>query len=188
MGFEQNTAILILMSDTKLNLEVWRGSGGYEDEQDGEAVVVLESSGDFELSVGSRETAFDEGAFRHTETFKQAVAYTVEHQQELYTSIMSGIRIEYNKAVADKDSYGDIADLYVPAAATDDELKKLITPTSIHINASEKDGFPYIGYEFECSWDEEHGVGVLMHKLEVDMTGQADTAFSDEHYWDTRKA
>ena len=175
------------MDDARLNLEVWRGAGGYEDEIDGEAVVVLESNGDFGLDVVYREVSFDEKAFRQSETFKQAVAYAVEHQQELYTAIMAGIRTEYDKAVNDKDSYGYTADLYVPPAETDDELKKLITPTSVHINVTEKDGFPYIGYEFECSWDEEHGVGVLMYKTEVDSTGHADIAFSDGHYWDTHE-
>jgi len=27
----------------------------------------------------------------------------------------------------------------------------------------EKDGIPYVGFEFGCTWDEEHGLGVLMH-------------------------
>ena len=42
---------------------------------------------------------------------------------------------------------------------------------------SDKDNFAYIGFEFGCEWDEEHGLGVMMHKDSVVVIGQADTSF-----------
>lgn len=35
---------------------------------------------------------------------------------------------------------------------------------------------PYIGYEFGCEWEEEHGLGVLMHGTKVIEVGFAETA------------
>ena len=41
-----------------------------------------------------------------------------------------------------------------------------------------KDGLPCFGYEFGCTWDGEHGLGVLMHGKRVVEVGGADTAFT----------
>ena len=37
---------------------------------------------------------------------------------------------------------------------------------------------PYIGFEFGCDWEEEHGLGVLMHGTRCVEIGQADSAFT----------
>jgi hypothetical protein len=36
---------------------------------------------------------------------------------------------------------------------------------------------PYVGFEFGCTWDDEHGLGVLMHGERVVDVGGAETAF-----------
>lgn len=54
-----------------------------------------------------------------------------------------------------------------------------IGPSFLHIMNFEKDGFAYYGFELECTWDEEHGVGVMMHKDRVIKVGLADEAFND---------
>jgi hypothetical protein len=41
----------------------------------------------------------------------------------------------------------------------------------------QKDGIPYAGFEFGCTWDDEHGLGVLMHGTRAVDIGGADTAF-----------
>lgn len=38
-------------------------------------------------------------------------------------------------------------------------------------------GPPYIGFELGCDWEEEHGLGVLMHGTRAVEVGAADTAF-----------
>jgi hypothetical protein len=42
-----------------------------------------------------------------------------------------------------------------------------------------KAGHAYVGLELGCTWDEEHGAGVLLHKGRVVEVGQADTSFDD---------
>lgn len=34
----------------------------------------------------------------------------------------------------------------------------------------------YVGYEFRCTWDEEHGMGVMTHKNRVVAIGGADVS------------
>jgi hypothetical protein len=43
--------------------------------------------------------------------------------------------------------------------------------------ADEKDGYAYIGFELGCTWDEEHGDGVMMQKDRVIEIGLAATSF-----------
>ncbi len=47
----------------------------------------------------------------------------------------------------------------------------------IHILSYAKDGVAYIGFEFGCNWDEEHGFGILMHKERIVEIGSAHLSF-----------
>jgi len=47
----------------------------------------------------------------------------------------------------------------------------------VHILASARDGFAYVGYEFGCNWDDEDGFGVLSHLDRVIEHGPARVAF-----------
>jgi hypothetical protein len=47
---------------------------------------------------------------------------------------------------------------------------------AVNIHQLDNDGVPYVGYEFGCEWDEEHGLGVLMHGTRLIEVGFADTA------------
>ena len=45
------------------------------------------------------------------------------------------------------------------------------------LNDELADGVPYVGFEFGCTWDDEHGLGILMHGQRAVEIGGADTAF-----------
>ena len=47
---------------------------------------------------------------------------------------------------------------------------------AVNIHQLDNDGVPYVGYEFGCEWDEEHGLVVLMHGTRLIEVGFADTA------------
>lgn len=71
-----------------------------------------------------------------------------------------------------EEEYGDD----VPVLKKPEELKKLIRLHTVHI--TEEENAAYVGFEFDCNWEEEHGLGVLMHKDTVVNVGPADVAFS----------
>lgn len=56
------------------------------------------------------------------------------------------------------------------------DLRNLLGLHSVHVHQVTRDGLPYVGFEFGCSWDEEHGLGVLMHGTRTVEIGGADTA------------
>jgi hypothetical protein len=63
--------------------------------------------------------------------------------------------------------------------AHEDDLKRYIGLYSVNIHQLLGD-VPYIGYEFGCNWEEEHGLGVMMHGTRLVDIGDADTAL---HLW-----
>jgi hypothetical protein len=80
-----------------------------------------------------------------------------------------------------KESYGyddeEAAEL-MPALAAPEDLRRLVGLGTAHILNIAKDGHAYYGLELGCSWDDEHGVGVLFQKGRVIDVGQADTSFN----------
>lgn len=65
----------------------------------------------------------------------------------------------------------------LPTITSEDGLAKVIALEQIYVHQISKNGVPYVGYQFSCSWDEEHGLGVLMLDRRVVAIGGADTAF-----------
>jgi len=65
---------------------------------------------------------------------------------------------------------------FMPNVTSARDFRKLIGLHSVHIHQITKNGLPYVGFEFGCTWDEEHGLGVLMHGTRSVEVGGADTA------------
>jgi hypothetical protein len=69
---------------------------------------------------------------------------------------------------------------YMPDLATLEDLKRLVGLSTVHILTFAKEGHAYFGLELGCTWDEEHGTGVLLHKTRVIEVGSADVSFDFE--------
>lgn len=65
---------------------------------------------------------------------------------------------------------------FLPAMRQPADLKALIILTAIAIFPTAKAGLSYTGYEFACTWDDEHGLGAMLHGSRVVEIGGADTA------------
>ncbi|NNN32053.1 hypothetical protein HLK59_17115 [Streptomyces sp. S3(2020)] len=59
------------------------------------------------------------------------------------------------------------------ASALDDGVRV----DAVYVHPVSRDRVPYVGVAFSCPWDEEHGLGVLLHGTRVVDIGGADTAF-----------
>lgn len=57
------------------------------------------------------------------------------------------------------------------------QFKSLIGLSAVHLLHISKEGTAYVGYEFGCTWDDEHGLGVMTHKDRIIEIGGADTSF-----------
>jgi len=79
-----------------------------------------------------------------------------------------------------KEIYEDL----VPETDEISDFKNIPGLSIIHIMESDKEGFAYVGYEFGCNWEDEHGIGIMTHKDKVIEIGQADVSFNS---WITYK-
>jgi hypothetical protein len=57
-------------------------------------------------------------------------------------------------------------------------LKTHIGLYSVFVHCFSHQSLPYIGFELGCDWEEEHGLGVLMHGTRCVAIDQADAAFT----------
>ncbi|TXT35661.1 MAG: hypothetical protein FD138_1257 [Planctomycetota bacterium] len=68
---------------------------------------------------------------------------------------------------------------HVPVIEAKEELQRLIRHSAIFVHKNDKDGIAFVGFAFDCSWDDEHGAGVLMHRDSVLAVGHDDKAFDE---------
>ncbi len=78
----------------------------------------------------------------------------------------------------EKESFEEDYGEDVPVLKKPEEFKQIIRLHTVHIIEAEKAGIAYFGFEFNCNWEEEHGLGVLMHKDRVVNVGPAEVSFS----------
>jgi hypothetical protein len=63
----------------------------------------------------------------------------------------------------------------MPPWTSPSELLGHVNVNEVVVHAIERDGLAYVGMLFGCSWDREHGLGVMLHGARVVKTGGADT-------------
>jgi hypothetical protein len=109
-----------------------------------------------------------------TEAELSAVRWVMDHEASLANALLSSLLKEYPLL---QDQYSDeMKGELMPDVQSVDDLRALIGLSSVNVHQVQKDGVPYIGFEFGCTWDEEHGLGILMHGTRTVQIGGADTA------------
>ena len=103
------------------------------------------------------------------------VNWFFEHEAEVSESLQRTLVDEYAELRVqhgcDAEGAADMHDV-----RDVEDLKLVIGLHTVNIHQVNRDGVPYLGFEFGCDWEEEHGLGVLMHGTQVVEIGDADTA------------
>ena len=108
----------------------------------------------------------------------KAYAHLKTNQAEITNEVLKALLAYYKKTRAGwlkNDPH-----LKLPVIQTIEEMRKKVGLGTLHVHKIAKGGYAYIGLELGCTWDEEHGAGVLLRKDAVVQVGQADASF-DEH-------
>jgi hypothetical protein len=58
-------------------------------------------------------------------------------------------------------------------------MRSLVGLSTVHVLPVARDGVAYLGFEFGCVWDTEHGAGVMTHLDRVVATGQAAVSLTE---------
>lgn len=109
-----------------------------------------------------------------TDEHVNAYGFTVADQHQVKENILNALMPYYRQV---QEDYGLDEDGSSPVTAIE-QFKDLVGLSRIHLLDVSKDGYAYVGYEFGCTWDEEHGLGVMTHKDRVIEIDSADIAFN----------
>lgn len=109
-----------------------------------------------------------------------AFAYLLAQQTAIRDAILQAAFAYYTADYLDwRGEHGyDAAQAarWLPDLHHPDDLKPLIRLLSIGIFPTQQGGLAYVGYEFACTWDDEHGLGAMTHGDRIVELGQADSA------------
>jgi hypothetical protein len=105
-----------------------------------------------------------------------ACQYLLENDAAVHEAIVGAILEKYPEFFDIFSEDAEERGIRLPEQMTAEELKQHIGIAYIHLHPVEKDGVGYVGVEFGCSWDDEHGLGVMLHRTAVVDIGGADTS------------
>lgn len=106
-----------------------------------------------------------------------AYDYLVTHSDKVFNSILITLLSEYKGLQIEFGYNEDEAKEFMPNVDNIAQFKNLIELSQIHIMEVSKNNIAYVGYEFGCSWDHEHGLGFMTHKDRIIDFGSADISF-----------
>ena len=111
-----------------------------------------------------------------TDVEVSSVAWVLENEASVSKALLSALLAEY-PSLQERYGYSEEEETQLMPEVTDiDGFRSLIGLHSVNVHPLQKNGIPYVGFELGCTWDHEHGLGVLMHGTRVVEVGGADTA------------
>ena len=101
-----------------------------------------------------------------------------EREMELKDSVYKAIFAHYQEEAKElRLQFGEEYQHLVPPVENIEQLKELLTPTGVYIGELEP-AEEAVGLLFECTWEEEHGLGVLINNWKVEEVSHQDVAFT----------
>jgi hypothetical protein len=108
-----------------------------------------------------------------------AYAYLKDNDAAVTKAVVAAIFKQYPKwrKDYDADEMEDDEDFEMPPIQSPGDLKRLIGLVTVRVLPIARDGSAYVGLDLACTWDDEHGLGVMTHKSRVIDVGQSDASF-----------
>ena len=161
------TTIIGDLGEYSLTLDSWKG---FQSRQGNYTSKDTDLPSDGKIKVIIRGVAVDYVKL-YSQSQASAIKYLIDNQTKVRDTLLTSLLNEYPKM---KEIYED----NIPNISDINDYKDLIGLSTLHVLDSEKDDIAYLGFEFGCNWDEEHGTGVVMHKDRIISIGQATEAFN----------
>lgn len=109
---------------------------------------------------------------------KNGLAYLQARQMDIVKNILTALLQKY-PALQEKYHYSEEdKKIFMPDVTEIEGFADLLSPTAFYVLSVYRDELPYIGFSFFCSWEQEHGLGVMTHRNQVIALGDADMAFA----------
>jgi hypothetical protein len=126
----------------------------------------------------------DDGAGKPNKKHRSGIDYLVANQTTILRAILTELFRQYPAHQEIYGYHGDDKRDFMPDVHEIKGFADLMSPGVVHVLSVYQDQFPYMGYEFSCSWDREHAFGAMLLKDRVVEIGGAETAFLN---WIARK-
>ena len=130
---------------------------------------ALEQEGEFRCTFLDED---GEETDEPSQAQSDALEFLKQNQEEFLTDILAEILKNYPKWQEIYDYPSETKSDFMPGICTPQELRELLELQNIYILGDTK-----IGFQFSCSWDMEHGLGVMTRKGKVINIGEAEVAF-----------
>ena len=119
----------------------------------------------------------DDPEYRLSKIHKKGLKYIIDNQDAILSVLLNELNNQYADLQNEYDYDDEEKADFMPDVTKISDFSDLLSPIAIHILSVHKDGMPYIGYEFSCSWDKEHALGFMMLKDNIVEMGGADCSF-----------
>ena len=108
----------------------------------------------------------------------RAFLHLTQNEPAVTRAVQEAILAEYPRLRAIYGRLQPVASApeIMPKVTSIRDLRPLIGLAVVHLLEDERDGVAYVGFELGCSWDVEHGLGVMTHAGRVVGIGDADTS------------
>ena len=112
-----------------------------------------------------------------TDSHVRAYEYTLENSKIIQEVILISLLEKYKHLVEPFGQGNAGGNRSTPGNFGIEQFNHLISLLTIHIMNVEKEGMAYVGYEFGCAWDAQHGLGIMTHRNRICKIGSADISF-----------
>lgn len=106
------------------------------------------------------------------------INYLKNNQVQILESILNALLKKYPSLQELYDYSEEDKKDFMPDLTDIKGFSDLLSLGTFYVTSVYKDDIPYIGFLFSCSWDPEHGLGIMTHKDRIIKIDGADTAFS----------
>lgn len=161
------------MDQTKfLNLNLWWDDfywqGYYFDK-----IFSLIDSSEIQLHVDTE----DEENIEPHELQVKAWKDLLSNQDKYFPQILNETYSYYSRMRPRYEKMGAIWVENMPPLTSPDQLKDMISLNIIKISWPDKNNSINIGFSFACSWEREHGLGLIFKNSEFKQIGDADILY-----------
>ncbi len=174
MQLNVGSATLVFRMEEELDKNVCEGTlsswAGFRCENSRE-----ELQGETVLFVLEPESYESHPDLAPAENYERALEWLLANEADVQKTALQGILGFIDVML---NEYG-IKDQELSSVKSLAQLKSMVDLSFVRVYPHAKDGKPYLGFEFECNWDPEHGCGVLLHGSTVLAAGGADSASGD---------
>jgi len=106
-----------------------------------------------------------------------AAKWVIENEAAISQALIESLAKDYPDQQEFYEYSGKERAELMPDIGSVGDLRTLLRLNVVYIHQVQKDGIPYAGFLFGCTWEREHGLGILMHGTRTVRIGWADDAF-----------